>query len=127
MTPDAFVRKWTSRRDEFQALSVLADGARICDEILTDFGEVLKTESNAVLTLGEAASRSGYSEGHLGRLVRQGEIPNAGRPNAPRIRASDLPVKATHLPADPSAPQFPYCSRRQVVRAIVGHREEPTR
>ncbi len=127
MTPDAFAHKWTSRRDDFQALGVLVDGARICDEVLVDFGKVLETESNAALTLGEAAARSGYSAGHLGRLVRQGTLPNAGRRNAPRIRASDLPVKATGLPADDSAPQFTHTSRRQVVRAIVGDREELTR
>ncbi len=30
---------------------------------------------------------------HLGRLVRDGTIPNAGEPYAPRIRRCDLPRK----------------------------------
>jgi hypothetical protein len=30
----------------------------------------------------------------LGRLLRQGLIPNAGRPHAPRIRRADLPRRA---------------------------------
>ncbi|MCH7995010.1 MAG: hypothetical protein IIB57_11285, partial [Planctomycetes bacterium] len=69
-------------------------------EILTDFGEVLQTESNAVLTLGEAATRSGYSEGHLGRLVRQRKIPNAGEPRSPRIRVVDLPMRPSAVVAE---------------------------
>ncbi len=45
------------------------------------------------LTLQNAAQRSGYSVDHLGRLVRDGDIPNAGRPGAPRILARDLPSR----------------------------------
>jgi hypothetical protein len=37
---------------------------------------------------------SGYSADHLGELVREGKIPNAGRKNAPLIRRLDLPMKA---------------------------------
>ncbi len=100
MTPDAFARKWTSRRDDFQALGVLVDGARSCDEVLVDFGKVLETESNTALTLGEAAARSGYSAGHLGRLVRQGKIPNAGQPRSPRVRVVDLPARPSAVVAE---------------------------
>ena len=46
------------------------------------------------LTLGEAAAESGYSADHLGRLVREGKIPNAGRPNAPRIARRELLTKS---------------------------------
>ena len=35
---------------------------------------------HTVLTLTEAAATSGYSADHLGHLVREGKIPNAGRP-----------------------------------------------
>ena len=100
MTPDAFAHKWTSRRDDFQALGVLVDGARICDEVLVDFRKVLEAESNAALTLGEAAARSRYSAGHLGRLVRQGKIPNAGQPRSPRVRVVDLPTRPSAVVAE---------------------------
>jgi len=100
MTPDAFVRKWTSRRDEFHALGVHVDGARICDEVLADFGTVIQTADQAVLTLAEAAARSGYSTGHLGRLVRQGKITNAGELRAPRIRVGDLPTRPSAVVAE---------------------------
>ena len=100
MTPEAFVRKWTSRRDEFHALGVHVDGARICHEVLADFGKVHETEANAALTLREAAARSGYSTGHLGRLVRQGKIPNAGQPRSPRVRVGDLPARPSAVVAE---------------------------
>ncbi len=100
MTPDAFAHKWTSRRDDFQALGVLVDGARICDEVLADFGIVIQTADQAVLTLAEAAARSGYSTGHLGRLVRQGKIPNAGHPRSPRVRVVDLPARPSAVVAE---------------------------
>lgn len=43
------------------------------------------------LRLVDAARESGYSEEHLGRLVRSGVIPNAGRRGAPRILRRDVP------------------------------------
>ncbi len=58
----------------------------------------LTAEQGALLTLREAARLSGYSADHLSRLLRQGHIPNAGRPHAPRIRRADLPRRAPSLP-----------------------------
>ena len=42
--------------------------------------EALREGADAPLTLKEASDLSGYSTDHLGRLVREGKIPNAGRP-----------------------------------------------
>ncbi len=47
----------------------------------------------ASLSLEQASAESGYSVDHLGRLVREGIVPNAGEPYAPRIRRCDLPRK----------------------------------
>jgi len=76
---------------------VTVNGAGLCTEILADFREVMAETAQALLALPEAAARSGYSMEHLGRLVRQGRIPNAGRKGAPRIRAADLPRKPPPL------------------------------
>ena len=48
----------------------------------------LRERDETTLSLTEAARESGYSADHLGRLVRDGKIPNAGRPGAPRIARS---------------------------------------
>lgn len=73
--------------------SVTVAGAQLCDEILRDVEAVFAAEQDALLTLGEASARSGYSTEHLGRLIREGKVPNAGRSHAPRVRARDLPRK----------------------------------
>lgn len=62
--------------------------------IVSSLRELRNRDLAEELTLTEAADRSGYSPGHLGRLVSQGTIPNAGRLHAPRVRAVDLPKRA---------------------------------
>ena len=68
------------------------------------------------LTLGEASQLSGYTTDHLGRLIRDGKVPNAGRPGAPRILRRDLPVKAG---AVASATPKPDLDRTQIVRSAI--------
>lgn len=60
----------------------------VCSEELE---AALRRGDEETLDLQEAAKESGYSSDHLGRLVRDGKIPNAGRRNAPKIRRGDLP------------------------------------
>ena len=79
----------------------------------------LSARDEKVLTLPEAARESGYSVDHLGRMIRQGKLPNAGAPNRPRIRAGDLPRRPNRRLAaaevgayDPSAD----------ARALLGRR-----
>lgn len=99
---------------EAQATALL----RAADDVL----QALATVEDDALNLADAARESGYSAEHLGRLVRRGEIPNAGRPNAPRIRRADLPRKASastsplreHL----NAPNMD-TPRRRIARAIL--------
>ncbi|MYC52974.1 MAG: hypothetical protein F4X47_11730 [Gammaproteobacteria bacterium] len=72
-------------------------------------------------SLVEASRESGYSADHLGRLVRDGKIPNAGRPGAPRIALKDLPRKA-HVPAEPRLADEPRrrdVSNAQIVQSII--------
>ena len=72
------------------------------------------------LTLQEAAKESGYGADHLGRLVRDGKIQNAGRRNAPRILRSDLPVKRGRFDISQHSSQYGNASKEQIVRYIVG-------
>ncbi|MCZ6888601.1 MAG: hypothetical protein O7H39_08905, partial [Gammaproteobacteria bacterium] len=93
MTREEFVARWDRRRVAFQQFSALVDGAKLCAEVLADFRAVTNAQGDWTLSLTEAAARSGYSAAHLGRLLRRGTIPNAGRPGAPRIRVADLPTR----------------------------------
>ena len=63
---------------------------------------VLASDDDRLLTLAQAARVSGYSEDHLGRLVRSGTIPNAGTRYRPRVRSADLPRRARRCVATPA-------------------------
>ena len=93
-TRDAVIARWCARRDEWKRLGMFVDAAAIAGEIVADLSEIVSSEAMEVLTLTEAARRSGYSAGHLGREIRAGRIPNAGRLNAPRLLVRDLPRRA---------------------------------
>ena len=67
----------------------------------------LRDRDETTFSLTEAARESGYSADHLGRLVRHGKIPNAGRPGAPRIARRDLPRKAQTPPGPRPRQSFP--------------------
>jgi hypothetical protein len=121
---EARIQVWTKRRDEAAALSAFANTAQLCDLVLRDLETIRTTAGAELLTLTEAACRSGYTREHLGRLVASGTIPNAGRRNAPRIRAADLPRKVGYLPAQQVDPQIAGASKGQIVRSIV---DLPTR
>ncbi|MCY4645310.1 MAG: hypothetical protein OXE73_00265 [Gammaproteobacteria bacterium] len=86
-----------------------------------DLEATLVERDETTFSLVEASRESGYSADHLGRLVRDGKIPNAGRPGAPRIALKDLPRKA-HVPADPRLAEKPRrseLSNRQIVQSII--------
>lgn len=51
----------------------------------------LRDADEEALDLRSAAAACGFSEDHLGRLVREGRLVNVGRKHAPRIRRGDLP------------------------------------
>ena len=94
--------------DEARARALEWAAARL-DAALDDF-------SNQQLTLAQAARESGYSPEHLGRWIRLGKIPNAGRPHAPRIRRTDGPQKPGALRPRPLTLMV---DRRQIARSVV--------
>lgn len=91
--PRAFVARWEARRAEWARLGVLVDGAKLAGEVLHDFEEVMRSGDHDALTLEEAARESGYSVDHLRHLIADGQLANAGRKHAPRLRRVDLPRK----------------------------------
>ena len=96
MTRDDLRAKYRHRQTEFAKVKAQVDGAAICGEILNDLELLWITEEEQVLTLDEAAARSGYSKEHLARMVRQTKIPDLRPPGSKGrilIRASDLPSR----------------------------------
>jgi hypothetical protein len=103
------------------------DGAALLDEVLSDFAALRLADAAELLNLRQASAESGYSPDHLGRLVRDGKIPNAGRPNAPRIRRTDLPRKASALRAEAGRLNLLGATPGQIARAVVNSESEEGR
>ncbi len=83
--------------------------------------DTIAERDETTFSLVEASRESGYTADHLGRLVRDGKIPNAGRPGAPRIARRDLPRKA-HIPAEPRLAEKRRSgdvSNAQIVQSII--------
>jgi len=72
-----------------------------------------------LLSLTEAASRSGYSEEHLARLVRTGRIPDR-RPPGSRGR---IYVAASDLPTRPCRAHTPGADVHELASRLFGGRE----
>lgn len=117
MTHHELRDQWATRRTEYQRLGVYVDGAKVIEAFLTDLDAVMRDQADELLSLSRAAHLSGYSTGHLARLIRSGQLPNAGRPNAPKIRRADLPRKATALPNVDEGTKLP--TKAQIARSIV--------
>jgi hypothetical protein len=91
--------------------------AAACEQLADELEATLASWDVTHLTVREASEQSGYSEEHLRRLVRQGQIPNAGRPNSPRIFLRDLPRKPPQK--DVLQPPGRVSSKQQIVRSVV--------
>lgn len=97
---------WRSRAIELRAWAAAEGAAAALEGAAVQLEAALRHADDELLTLTEAAAVSGYSADHLGRLVRDGTIRNAGRPNAPRIRRGDLPVKPSAQLASAAPPLY---------------------
>ena len=93
--------------------------ALVLDLCADDLETTIRERDETTLSLVEAARESGYSKDHLGRLVRDGKIPNAGRPNAPRIARIHLPRKAPTEPRLAESPRRRDVSNVQIVQSII--------
>lgn len=94
MTPSEIRDRWLARRDEFRRLKASVDGAALCDELLVDLASIVNDPNEKPVSIRQAAKLSGYSEDHIGRLVRDGKLGNVGRKHAPRVLPSALPRRA---------------------------------
>jgi len=93
MTREEFRAKWSARRAEWEKLGVLMSGAKMCEEFIADFENVLTSHDEAVLNTNQAAVMTGYSRAQLLHLYKQGKL--RGHKNGKHVffRAGDLPRK----------------------------------
>lgn len=90
---------------------------RVAAELETDLHDAPK-----VVDLARAVELTGYTRGHLRRLVLAGKLANVGTAREPAFIASDLPRKARQTPSVQALAQATPASaslRVQVARAVV--------
>ena len=117
-SPDRLISQW---RDEAETLRRrgVAGHATLLESCAEELESALRQKHDEPLNLTEAARVSGYSREHLGRLLKEGGIPNAGQPGAPKIRRGDLPTKSAKLRPPKSVLQCSSISKDDVVRSVV--------
>ena len=115
MTPTEIRDRWLARREELRKLKASVDGASLCDEVIADLEKIVADPAEKPVTVRQAAKLSGYSEDHIGRLVRDGKLANVGRKHAPRVFPSALPRRANiALARSPRAPYNPDADARSL-------------
>ena len=93
--PSDLALNWREEAERLRALEAHGQAAAF-EHAASELEAAMNTWSSELLTVREAAFESGYSEEHLRRLVRQGDLPaerNGGPRSHVRIRRADLPIK----------------------------------
>ena len=113
MTHDDLVARLRSDSVTLQryGATTSADAVEHCADLLEEVNREVDDER---LTLARGASEGGYSKSHLGRLLADKKIPNAGHKGAPRIRRADLPRKPSRQPTGTGG------ALREVLRGYEG-------
>ena len=74
------------------------DAARLLDSCADELAACLTAGQEDTLTLADAARESGYSVGHLRRLIAEGRLRDMAPTGRPRVRRGDLPRKPGYAP-----------------------------
>ena len=116
---DACIRRWVQRGEEFQRYRATVDGSTLCREFVAELEQLAGTDGQELVGLEEAARRSGYTADHIGRMVRNGKIPNLGRRGAPLLRMADVPRKAPSLTPASEMRTVATADRRRIARSVL--------
>jgi hypothetical protein len=92
MTPHDLAARWRADAETHEQYGA-TQLAHVCRMHADALDAALRSEADDVLDLTTAAQLSGYSPDRLRHKVASGELPNAGKRGAPRIRRGDLPMK----------------------------------
>jgi hypothetical protein len=88
----ALVERWKADATILEAYG--ANQAVVARKYATELEAGILEWQLEALTLSAAERESGYSYSTLQQMVADGEVPNAGEKNKPRIRRCDMPKKA---------------------------------
>lgn len=116
--PRALVKQWRAEAETLNRRGADASASAL-SSCADDLERCLDEQELEPLTLAEASELSGYSRDHLGRLIAEGTIPNAGERYAPRIRRRDLPRKPGHAAGPAPEAEEALTSRVQMARSVV--------
>jgi hypothetical protein len=97
--------------------SAQADTLESCAAELEEYEREWSLEA---LTLEQAVGESGYSYSALEKMVRRGELANAGEWGSPRLRRGDLPRK-------PTRPGLQAVGPPEIAEQVLGGRSCATR
>jgi hypothetical protein len=92
---NALVTGWREEADRLRTLEAHGQAAAL-ELAATELEAAIEASRSELLSIQQAATESGYSEEHLRRLVRQGDLPalrNGGRGSRIHVRLGDLPIK----------------------------------
>ena len=119
MTPADLAIAWKEKATELRRFGA-EDQAVTLEYCADDLEEEWRIWQTEPLTLEEAAEESGYSADHIGRLIREGKLPNTGRAGAPRIARRDLPIKLKpRVPGVAEDDAISQTSFEQIVQSII--------
>ena len=104
MTREEFHAKWAARRAEWEKLGALVSGAKMCEEFIADFENVLTSHDEAVLNTNQAAAMTGYSRAQLLRQYKEGRLRGHKKGKHVFFRAGDLPRKPNGARGEVPAP-----------------------
>lgn len=119
--PHSLPTRWRAKAVELRQLGAVAQ-AQALEWCAAELEAAWREWELEALTLQQAADESGYSVDHLGALVRQETIPNAGEKHSPRIRRCDLPRKpgqGSSAEGNGSATPEAVVSVEEIVESVV--------
>ena len=115
---DGLAAHWRDEAETLRRRGATAQ-AVVLESCAEELESALQQQHDEVLNLTQASRVSGYSREHLGRLLKEGTIPNAGQLGAPKIRRGNLPTKPVKLRLPKSVLQCSSTSKDDVVRSVV--------
>lgn len=120
MQPRELIAKWSARRDAYELGGARVDGAPLCDEMVRDIQQLDASVDDELLSIADAALRSGFTATHLRRLISSGKLMAHGSGRARVVRLGDLPRKPSAVA--PIAPPLHLLGAKaeQVVRDSAG-------